>query len=216
MYRILIVLVLILFMILLIRAQKNRTIGFKSFGKKLFNDMLVQLKLFLKIHASEQPLLLLRKAFMALTVLIFLVLMLSSFIYVLIFGSDLSGFLLLVHVTAAPLFVLSLTVSVVLRAHDMQFSASDIEHLYRIIPGKNNRRDLKKSALFSQKVYFWLFTIFAIPAIISILLSMYPLFGTSGQIMLLNVHKFSVLVLVIIFGLYLLTKYSNQTEIKES
>jgi len=129
--------------------------------------------------------------------LIFLILLvLSSYLPVILTGGHLSGLLLIFHVTIAPLFCISLAVFALFWAHTQRFSKGDNRLL----------RDRSFSRIFSdgqispawEKLIFWLFLIVALPAILSIILSMYPLFGSEGQEILLQTHRYTTLVLFIL------------------
>jgi hypothetical protein len=154
------------------------------------------------ISEKSQIFNLLRKLFYSLTAALFFVLAVTGFIPV-IFGIHLTGVLLIIHVTVAPFFVLSLMFTILLWAHHKQFDIRDFEYVFGNNP--TNRLGVQKNLLW-QKVGFWSFLVFSIPAILSIILGMYPLFGTDGQENLLDVHRYSVLILMFISGFYLILK----------
>lgn len=205
-YRIIVALAIIVFLYAILKRRSLLKSSFRQFVRHFFVEMFRQIKEIRNISKQKNVLELLKKSFFSLTVLMFLVLAISSLIPVLILGEPMSGLLLIIHVTAAPVFVLSVTISVVLRAHNLQFSIVDIGYLKNLL---RRRKSNSKPELFNKKVYFWLFTIFVIPAILSVLLSMYPFFGTEGQMLLLDIHRFSVLVLMIVFGFAVVSKYSK-------
>lgn len=147
----------------------------------------------------------LRKFFYRLMILLFIILALTGFSPPLLFGAHLSGILLIIHVTIAPLFVFSFMLFVILWALLQQFDKNDFETVQCLI--KKEEVDPHKFDAFMNKLYFWLFTVIALPAIMSMILSMYPIFGTEGQIALLNVHRYSVLALAVIIVLHLFGRY---------
>lgn len=135
-----------------------------------------------------------------LTLISFILLALTAFFPIIILGGHLSGFALVLHVTVAPVFCISLALSAVLWAHHHRLFSSDWPNI------KNNIADriflLENGVSSWQKLYFWLFLLISIPAILSIVLGMYPLFGTEGQAMLIIIHSYSTLLLFILISLH--------------
>jgi len=129
--------------------------------------------------------------------LVFLILLvLSSYLPVVLTGGHLSGLLLIFHVTIAPLFCISLALFALLWAQTSRFTNDDT----RLLKDKSFARIFSDGQLSRawEKVIFWLFLIFALPAILSIILSMYPLFGSQGQEILLQTHRYTTLILFIL------------------
>jgi cytochrome b subunit of formate dehydrogenase len=60
----------------------------------------------------------------------------------------------------------------------------------------------------TQKLTFWIIMFLALPVIISIVLSMFPLFGTAWQELLAQVHRYCALALalVVIVHTYLMVR----------
>lgn len=153
---------------------------------------------------SERPMMerfvLLRSVLFIAMTLMFLILFLTGFISVLIFGDGkLSGLLLIAHVLAAPIFIFLLMFWIFLRAHFMQFSIDDWRFLKSMLRKTENR--LSETALlhgFWFKLLFWLFIATIVPATLSIIISMFPLFATEGMEVLLRIHQFCALILAII------------------
>lgn len=131
-----------------------------------------------------------------LTLLFIILLVLTGFLPVILTGGHLSGLPLILHVTIAPLFCISLAVFALFWAHALRFVAAD--------------RNLFKNKSFSmifldadlsdswQRVVFWLFLVFAVPAILSIVLSMYPVLGPDGQEILLQLHRYTTLFIFVL------------------
>jgi hypothetical protein len=147
-----------------------------------------------------------RYAFYLLTGFFFILLALSGFIPTLLFGDHLSGTLLILHVTAAPFFVLSLMLFLLFRAHFQQFDADDFSAL-KTFRDERKSAELKKLPVQTMdKLLFWLFAVITLPAILSMIFSMYPFIGTEGQQWLLNIHRYSVLLLLIIAALHFMLR----------
>ena len=136
-----------------------------------------------------------KKLFYLVTLLLFLIMTISSMIPSVLFGDSLSGIFLLIHVTAAPIFALFLAVSAILYSHSFQFNKNDFSNL-------PTETSTKFSIIFNQngksKLTYWLFVLFSIPLMISTILNMFPLFGTDGQLFLLEIHRYSALILIIL------------------
>jgi len=131
-----------------------------------------------------------------LTLISFVLLALTAFLPILIFGGHLSSFPLILHVTIAPVFCLTLALSAVFWAHSQRLFSSDWPNFKsRFI---QQVCSLKEGIASWQKVYFWLFILISIPAILSIVLGMYPVFGTEGQATLIVIHSYSTLFLFIV------------------
>lgn len=137
-----------------------------------------------------------RKAFYFLTVLSFLVLAITGFLPVVISGSPISGLPLILHVTLAPLFAISLTVVTVFWAYHHRFNRSDWQRLLQWIRREKSTA-LQANPNLWQKICFWSILVLAVPVLISVILNMYPLFGTAGQQFLLHLHGYTALLMLI-------------------
>ena len=134
---------------------------------------------------------LLRTILLNLSILLLCLLALTSFLPVL-FGYSLTGIFLVLHVMIAPVFVFVFTLAIIFWADKMKFKQPvDFE-----------------SADSKNRLYFWLFLLASVPAILSIILEMYPLFGMESMHVLYELHKYSTLILFIILSLFILNNYS--------
>ena len=158
----------------------------------------------MKSNNLQTNLNLFKRFFYLATLFLFLLMALSAFIPVLS-GTNLSDIFLLVHATVAPLFSVFLAILIILFAHSNRFNKDDV---------KENSDEQKFN--FNQsgylKVIFWLVALFSVSAMVSIVLNMFPIFGTEGQVYLLDVHKYStlLLLLLVIFHSGLITVNSKQ------
>ncbi len=159
---------------------------------------------------SGKALTVLRGLFYLLTLLLFLVLAVTGFIPVVLFGKHLTGVLLLVHATAAPIFALSLAILSLLWAHRQRFTEENWESVKDLAA----RRQVEPGHLYDVcwKVCFWLVLFFALPLILSITLGVFPLFGTDGQETLVFLHGISALLLMVtaVIHTYTLTTHSQR------
>jgi len=104
---------------------------------------------------------------------------LSSFGMILV-GQRMHGWMLILHMSVAGLFAVTLTALALLWAEQAAYSPAP---------------DLRFHTV--EKVAFWLTVAAGCSTILSAMLGMMPWFGSDGQSTLLNVHRYSALVLLI-------------------
>jgi len=141
-------------------------------------------------------------------ILEFFVMLITGFAPLIFVGNNLTGIFLLVHVAIAPLIAITFAILVILFAHSNRFNDSDIT-----IADKNDgKRKINFKITTYLKLNFWLISLFSIPAMLSIILGMFPIFGTEGQINLLEIHRYSVLIIsvLVIFHIGLLSVNNRQ------
>jgi hypothetical protein len=138
------------------------------------------------------------------TVISFCLLAITGFLPVVLTGHHLGGLFLIIHVTVAPVLVLSVTVLILLMVHNMRFDSLDLDAVRK--QDKNKDLVIKRGLVI--KIEFWIAFVLIILAIMAIILMMYPIFGETGQNKLLNLHKYSTLILFFLFQhqVYLLVK----------
>ena len=134
-------------------------------------------------------------------VLVFSVLLLgiSGFVPPVLFGKHLSGYLLMFHVVVGPIFILFMAIGAFIWAQQNLFDATDWNELKNLMSGKegtNNRNSLYK------KISFWGIVFLSLPAVCSIVSSMYKIFGTHGQEFLLNLHRYTTLGILLLTLIY--------------
>jgi cytochrome b subunit of formate dehydrogenase len=130
--------------------------------------------------------------------LCFVVLAVTGFYPTLLLGEHITGYLIMVHATFAPVFAVCLAVLAVMWARRCGFAGGDwpcFERIVRRIASAENPDDESsgQSAGVGQKIVFWLIMLLALPLTLSIVLSMYPFFGTHWQEILLSMHRYSAL-----------------------
>jgi hypothetical protein len=132
-----------------------------------------------------------------------LLLGLSGFIPSVLFGVPMSGYLIILHVAIAPVFALIVTVMAVIWPYKYLFEDSELKG-----------RKGKSRYVVLKKVLYWLLLGLTIPVIASILLSMFNYFGTDGQHLLLNIHRYSTLALVVVSVFYLTSNHLAEKKTK--
>ena len=123
------------------------------------------------------------------TLLSIFVLALTGFWATIITGEPSTGYLLMLHCTAATGFCFALPLSLIISAQKNRFILGDFSPGLRLVG--------------ISKICFWIFTAAAIPLILSMILSMFPLFGAVGQEFLYQMHRFCALLLVMAGLIYL-------------
>ncbi|MFC1635447.1 cytochrome b/b6 domain-containing protein [Planctomycetota bacterium] len=147
----------------------------------------------------------------------FVVLALTGFYPVLILGEHITGYLVMIHATFAPVFAVCLAVLAVLWARQCRFTSGDWPGFERLVQrvtltkGTDAATQRGSSGL-GQKVSFWLILFLALPLGLSILLSMLLLLGTHCQEMLLSLHRYTAYVfsLVVIVHTVLLLRMKTK------
>jgi len=129
----------------------------------------------------------------------FVVLALTGFYPVLVLGRHITGYLVMVHATFAPVFAVCLAVLAVMWARQCRFTSGDwpwFERLVqRVTRAEGTGAEMQRSnSCLGQKVTFWLIVFLALPLGLSILLSMFPLLGTHWQELLLSLHRYTAYV----------------------
>ena len=137
----------------------------------------------------------LRKLVYLLTLLCFVVLVITGFYHPLVSDEHLSGYLLMVHATFAPVCAVCLAVLGVMWAGNCRFDKNYWPWLQRVLRRQAaSEASIEKYELL-RKLCFWFIVLLAFPVILSIVLSMFRLFGTYMQGFLLEVHRYSTLAL---------------------
>ena len=174
---------------------------------------LIQLFTLLLVEQKLSPVGVLRKLVYLLALLCFVVLAVTGFYPTIILGRHISGYLLMVHATFAPVFAICLAVLAVMWARNCRFTRGDWPWFQRIVQrvtlvkSADDQAHCEGSGL-GQKITFWLIIFLALPLGLSIILSMFQLFGTHWQELLLGIHRYTALVfaLVAIVHTYLLVR----------
>ena len=145
----------------------------------------------------------LRKLVFLLAILCFVVLALTGFIPRVVFGVALSSWWLMIHATAAPVFAGCVAVLAVLWADRNRLDKNYWPLLNRIL-GRNPKSTVapEKHEL-KLRICFWVILTMSLPVILSAVVSMFPLFGTHGQEALLQIHRYSTLLLSLFAIVYL-------------
>ena len=138
----------------------------------------------------------LKKLCYLVAVVCFVILGFTGFYPLLARGEHISGYLMMIHATFAPIFALCLAILGLTWASRYRFEADDCPCLQRLLRRVTRLRIPEpqgpcKRTLVAQKVAFWAVVVLSLPLILSILLSMFHLFGTHWQELLLATHRWT-------------------------
>ena len=147
------------------------------------------------------------------TLFCFLVLLITGFYQVIFQGTAIHGYWLMLHATFAPVFAVCLAVLAVMWAHNCRFDKNYWPWVQRILQRQPKNPDRGKKYECTIKICFWLIVILALPLMLSILLTMFPLSGTEIQKSFLNIHRYTALVLALIVIIH--TYLTIRTKMKE-
>ncbi len=142
------------------------------------------------------------------------ILALTGLIPYLIFGVPMFGFILMLHVAVAPLFALLITIIILSWANNYQFDKSNWTFVKTgLVKKERPDKEQQQADKFYEKFFFWFMVFFSI-MVTSMVLSMYPIWGTVGQETLLQIHRFGAVALLICTILH--TIRLVQTQIAET
>ena len=173
----------------------------------------VQLVTMLFIEQKLSPAGVLRKLVYLLALLCLIVLAFTGFYPTLVLGEHISGYLVMVHATFAPVFAICLAVLAVMWARSSRFTGSDWpwfqRFLQRVTLIKSTGKEAHpESSSLGQKISFWLIIFLALPLALSIVLSMFLIAGTHWQELLLGIHRYTAVVfaIAVIVHIYLIIR----------
>jgi len=153
----------------------------------------------------------LKKLVYLLTLLCFLILAVTGFYPAIVLGEELSGYLSVLHVTAGGVFAACLALLALMWAHQHRFNENDWPWLISLVRHDARGMFLPERSGLLRKICFWLIVILALPIMLSIVLSMFGLFGTAGPYFLADTHRYCALLfaMVAIVHIYLLVRRTN-------
>jgi len=145
--------------------------------------------------------------------LCFVILAVNGFYAAVVLGKSVSGYWIMLQTTAGGVFAVCVAILAVMWARRHRFNESDWPGLQRILERitlakRAGEEPLNRSGRLGQKITFWLLVVLALPLILSMVSSMFSLFGTHWQELLLEVHRYSALLfaLVAIVHIYLVIR----------
>ena len=145
----------------------------------------------------------LKKLAYLVSLICFLVLAITGFWPLLVRGEHISGFLMYIHATFAPIFALCLAILAVTWAGQYSFTMQDCPWVSRLLRRVTRLHILAddrpwQCSILVYKAAFWLLLLLSLPLILSIVISMFHLLGTDWQGITLALHRWIALVFVIV------------------
>ena len=145
----------------------------------------------------------LKKLVYLLSLLCFLVLAITGFWPLLVRGEHISGYLMMIHATFAPVFALCLAILAVTWAGAYRFTADDCPWIAKLLRRTTRLRvPLEEKpwsfSVLAYKATFWLLMFLALPLILSIVISMFHILGTSWQFFTAAIHRWTALVFAVV------------------
>jgi cytochrome b subunit of formate dehydrogenase len=145
----------------------------------------------------------LRKLVFLLSILCFLILVVTGFVPRVVYGTVISGWWLMIHATAAPVFAACIAILAVLWADRNRFDKNYWPWLNMMLKRQSKSTAMPEKHELKQRICFWVVLTMSLPVILSAVVSMFPLFGTHGQEVLLQIHRYGTLLLSLFAIVYL-------------
>jgi hypothetical protein len=145
----------------------------------------------------------LRKLIFLLAILCFLILVVTGFVPRVVFGTVISGWWLMIHATAAPVFAACIAMLAVLWADRNRLDKNYWPLLNRILNRTPKSVTVPEKHELMLRICFWVVLTMSLPVILTAVVSMFPIFGTHGQEVLLQIHRYSTLLLSLFAIIYL-------------
>ena len=114
-------------------------------------------------------------------------------------GEQMTGYILMIHVTFGGLFAVCMVLAIITWAEDHRFVACDakwLRHWGSYLTGRGGQPAGRFDA--GEKMFFWKLAVVGTVVVVSPALSMLDLFGTAAQELLYEVHRYAALVLTIV------------------
>jgi hypothetical protein len=111
-------------------------------------------------------------------------------------GKTLTGYTLMYHVAAAPVFVGTAVLMVWFWAHRNRFGTGEWNRLRRPIGGAASRAATPYLAIL-RKLAFWTAVLALFPAVVSVTLAMFPILPSVYQGALITTHRYAAWVLIV-------------------
>ena len=153
-----------------------------------------------------------RKLVYLVTLVCFVILAATGFYQPLVSAKHIGGFAMMIHATVAPVFAICIAILAVMWAGNCSFDVKKCRWLAKLLqiqPADNN--SCQKYG-FLSKLCFWTVTVLALPLILSIVLSMFRVFGTDIQNIFLEIHRYTALIVAMVIILHTYLSMRNRQE----
>jgi len=179
------------------------------FGKDRFLRILDPLRLvlfFISLLFVEQKWSLvgvLRKLLFLLAILCFIVLVVTGFAPIIFTGKSITRWWLMIHATFAPIFAACLAALAVLWADKNRLDKNYWPWLNLALKRQPKSITPPEKYELCLKISFWVILLLSLPMILSAILGTFPFFNTYWQGVLLQIHRYSTLLLSLFVIIYL-------------
>ncbi len=138
-------------------------------------------------------------------------LVLSGFGPMIITQEPITGYVMLLHVGLAGFFTVCVALFALFSSTRHIFTKPDQLLLrYMLLGNQDSRITASTSAGFWMKICYWLMLIVSLPLMLSIALSMFPLFGPEAQETLRCLHIYSAFLMILMIVCYFCTSLVYQ------
>ncbi|MGA2173090.1 MAG: cytochrome b/b6 domain-containing protein [Sedimentisphaerales bacterium] len=144
-----------------------------------------------------------RKLVFLVAMLCFAVLVVTGFVPMIFLGKSITGWWLMIHATAAPVFAACMAVLAVLWADRNRLDKNYWPWLNHILHRQPKSVALPEKHELKLRICFWIVLSLSLPVILTAVLGMFKLFGTDGQELLLQLHRYCTLLLSLFAIVYL-------------
>ncbi|MBO56848.1 MAG: hypothetical protein CMO62_03930 [Verrucomicrobiales bacterium] len=114
----------------------------------------------------------------------------------LLFGEQITGYTLMLHVGLAPVFIVCTGFILVAWGYQCRLNEDDWQGLTSLM--RLEKTDSGDTADLGWKLTFWLSMFLVVPVSLSMVLGMFQIFGTHGQELLISLHQYTSLALTLV------------------
>jgi cytochrome b subunit of formate dehydrogenase len=140
------------------------------------------------------------------------VLAVTGFVPRVIYNEAISGWWLFIHAIMAGVFAASMAALAVLWADKNRFDKNYLPWINDLLQRQPKSTVTPDKYELEIKICFWGIFVLMLPVILSAIVSMFKIFGTYGQGVLLQIHGYSTLFLLILSIIYLYFAALNEME----
>jgi len=120
----------------------------------------------------------------------------TGFVGRLLFGEQITGYTLMLHVGLAPVFIVCTGFILVAWGYQCRLNEDDWQGLTSLM--RLEKTDSGDTADLGWKLTFWLSMFLVVPVSLSMVLGMFQIFGTHGQELLISLHQYTSLALTLV------------------
>ncbi len=128
---------------------------------------------------------------------LFLVLAVTAYWASIGWGGPMAGYSLMIHTTCGAVFGVAVAATLITWAAGHAFGKHDCRYMAKGGPWSARARLPAGRFNAGDKIYFWMAGALTLVLLLSMLLSMVPIFGTTGQHLMYDIHRWAALVLLV-------------------